>query len=149
MTKSHKVCKECGITKLISEFYLNSALDSKKGRSWNPRCKPCVNKLQKQKYKENPEVKKNFHLKYLYGISLDIYKDKLEEQGNVCAICKSPTSNGRGVYFHVDHNHETNQIRGLLCHHCNFMIGYSRENIEVLEAAVEYLTAWKEQPLQR
>lgn len=148
MVKSHKVCRECHIEKPIQEFYLNTHAGSKKGRSWNPRCKPCARKLQRDKYKKNPDIKKNFHLKYLYGISLDIYNRKLAEQNYSCAICKSPKSNGRGVYFHVDHNHKTNQNRGLLCHHCNFLIGYSREDTGILKATIEYLDAWEEKPLQ-
>jgi hypothetical protein len=39
----------------------------------------------------------------------------------------------------VDHNHKTNAVRELLCHACNVLIGYARENPQILRAACEYL----------
>ena len=57
-----------------------------------------------------------YGLKRNYGITEDQYNDMFDRQGGVCALCKCPPS---GKSLHVDHNHETNQIRGLLCTLCN------------------------------
>lgn len=55
----------------------------------------------------------------------------LEGQGGGCAICGA-TEAGAGKSFHVDHCHETNKIRGLLCNRCNTHLGwYERAEIEV------------------
>lgn len=59
-------------------------------------------------------------------------------QGGVCAIChRPPTDKKRRL--HVDHDHKTGRIRGLLCLHCNVMLGKSRDCRETLLSAVEYL----------
>lgn len=56
-----------------------------------------------------------------------------EKQNKLCAF-------GHKVdLLHVDHNHMTGQIRGLLCYNCNNGIGRLKEDIEVLEKAIEYL----------
>lgn len=39
----------------------------------------------------------------------------------------------------VDHCHETNKIRGLLCGKCNTLLGNAADSIEILEASIEYL----------
>ena len=54
-----------------------------------------------------------------YGLSLDDLASIYKAQGGKCAICQSPkTLKGNGC-LHIDHCHETNQVRGLLCHKCN------------------------------
>lgn len=51
------------------------------------------------------------------------YAARLEEQGGVCAICGNPPKEG-GRALHVDHDHKTGDVRGLLCHYCNrFIVG--------------------------
>ena len=142
MTKTHKVCRECNEEKTIDNFYINTKADSKSGRSWRPRCKPCTNKIARDKYKADPSIRKNYHLKYYYGISLDEYNKKFQEQKGNCAICFTSTPGGKGTHFYVDHNHRTKQVRGLLCHNCNFVIGNARENTAILQHAIGYLEYW-------
>jgi membrane-bound lytic murein transglycosylase MltF len=126
-----KPCRGCESKKPVEDFHKNLNL-----------CKSCVNAKQREKHKNNPRIKKNFHLKYKYGITLDQYESMLEEQGNCCAICKTDKPGGNGKYFYVDHNHTTNAIRQLLCHHCNFLIGYAKEDKSILLAAIQYLENW-------
>ncbi len=42
--------------------------------------------------------------------------------------------------INVDHDHKTGAWRGVLCHHCNIMLGGARDRLDVLEAAMKYLT---------
>lgn len=63
---------------------------------------------------------KNKRLLALYGITLEDYEKMLESQNGGCAICgRVPT----GRALHVDHDHKTGLVRGLLCHSCNHAIG--------------------------
>jgi hypothetical protein len=85
-------------------------------------------------------VKKNGVLKRLYGISMDEYTDMLLAQGNACALCgKSQDEYSR--FLHVDHDHATGRIRGLLCHVCNVILGVWFEDEERFQRTMEYLDA--------
>jgi hypothetical protein len=61
----------------------------------------------------------------------------LAAQGGACAICKEPRPEERTL--HVDHDHETGKIRGLLCFRCNNALGDLRENFDLAQKAAEYL----------
>lgn len=78
-------------------------------------------------YKRTQRVKKKF------GVSVAELEAFRTSQGGHCAIC-SVTEN-----VFVDHNHKNGTLRGLLCSHCNSMIGFARENIEVLAKAIKYI----------
>ena len=71
-----------------------------------------------------------------YGLTHDEYMALLEAQGGACAICRD--SAGQRALA-VDHDHVTSAIRGLLCDRCNPLLGYARDSITILEAAIEYL----------
>ncbi len=69
------------------------------------------------------------------------FNDLLIRQGGVCAICEQPP---RGDWknnknLHVDHDHKTGQVRGLLCPDCNTSIGKMKDSPEMLRKAAEYL----------
>ena len=74
-----------------------------------------------------------------YGMSREQFDALLESQGGKCAICKSDKAGGRGDW-HVDHDHGTNEIRGLLCHSCNVGLGHFDDNAQLLMDAVLYIT---------
>lgn len=63
----------------------------------------------------------------------------LAAQNGGCAICSTTTPDGNARRFHVDHDHETGKIRGLLCHSCNTGIGKLRDDPDLLLSAVAYL----------
>lgn len=74
-----------------------------------------------------------------YGISSEDYNYTLSVQNFCCAICGRDHMDIRGRRLCVDHDHETGKFRGLLCDLCNKGLGQFRDNIEVLEKAIEYL----------
>jgi Recombination endonuclease VII len=76
------------------------------------------------------------NLRSRYGISSEEYNKIFKQQGGVCIICGLPP---RKRSLHVDHNHETGEIRGLLCHLCNVGLGHFRDNPDLLERAANYL----------
>jgi len=71
--------------------------------------------------------------RYRYGIEPEEKAFLYKSQDDKCAIC-----NKEGKLF-IDHCHESNQVRGLLCHHCNVGIGMLQNNIGNLLAAIEYI----------
>jgi hypothetical protein len=83
------------------------------------------------------------------GFSPEYFNAKMESQGNVCAICGSDTPTGRWQEWTADHDHETGQLRGVLCSVCNASIGIGLEN---LRRAVRYLESYqhgeKQGPIQ-
>ena len=64
-----------------------------------------------------------------YAITLAQRKDMLEEQNYKCEICKRP-ANAFQKGLHVDHCHETNKVRGMLCAKCNAALGYIEKYIK-------------------
>jgi hypothetical protein len=67
-----------------------------------------------------------------------------EAQDNKCAICGSTDPARKDGDWDVDHDHATGKVRGLLCHHCNIVIGSAQDNIDTLKAAIVYLEQWQE-----
>ena len=93
----------------------------------------------------NPTRAKAKDLRRAYQITLEEYEAMLERQDGLCAICRG--DNAQTKYkrmLFVDHDHVTGKVRGLLCHRCNTGIGYMRDNISVLEAAISYLKEYSE-----
>jgi hypothetical protein len=72
-----------------------------------------------------------------YGMTLADYERMFEAQGGVCAICGEARPEERTL--HVDHDHATGVIRGLLCFRCNNALGDFREEYELFRRAAEYL----------
>jgi hypothetical protein len=83
------------------------------------------------------------HLRRKYGITLADYERILNEQNGGCALCGAPpeeqTREGYQRWLHVDHDHETGRVRGLLCANHNLLIGRWGEDPKMLRKAAEYL----------
>lgn len=77
-------------------------------------------------------------LKAKYGISSDDFDKLFAEQGRACKICGSTESKGNGR-FHVDHNHTTGVVRGILCQACNVTLGKMNDDPALLRRAADYL----------
>ena len=119
-----KICQTCKITKKATEFHVNK----KHKDGLERRCKKC-NMLRKD----------NNHYRNKYGITLDDYNNLIKSQNYQCAICKT-VDPGVGINrFHVDHNHSTGVVRGLLCSNCNRALGQFKDDISILESAAEYI----------
>ncbi|MCY1447865.1 Recombination endonuclease VII [compost metagenome] len=63
-----------------------------------------------------------------------------DAQAGVCKICGRPDDTKRGM-LQIDHCHTTGKVRGLLCHHCNILLGNARDDVAILEKAIAYLAA--------
>jgi hypothetical protein len=106
---------------------------------------PYKNLDDRKKYYNKTETKKaakDSHLKRTYGISLKDYNHKLVEQKHCCYICGiDELSVKKGLV--VDHNHNTGDVRGLLCGKCNSGLGFFNDKEELLLQAAEYLKKFK------
>lgn len=140
-----KTCRICGETKPKTEFskrtQSSDCLDS--------RCKTCSAVESRKHYDRNvsrAQSDSGFQVKYRerqlracikrkYGISLDAY-DRLLGSICVCDICERPTELGERC---LDHDHETGQIRGVLCRKCNSALGLLSDDTKRLENAIAYL----------
>jgi hypothetical protein len=78
------------------------------------------------------------NLRRNHGITPDDYATMLLKQNGCCAICGKSASEYKRK-LHIDHNHSTGQIRGLLCVRCNYGIGCFKETPSFLDKAKEYL----------
>lgn len=78
------------------------------------------------------------YLRASYGIDLAAYNQMKDDQGGVCAICEKPDTSKKQK-LHVDHNHATGHVRGLLCHNCNVGLGAFRDSEPSLLKAIDYL----------
>jgi hypothetical protein len=140
-----QLCRTCKLEKSLDDFYFNR---SKQARS--NQCKSCAISYQKARYLQNPEPIKatakqwaqkhaphvrNLKLQREYGISSKDYDEMFTLQDGKCAICKEAHD-----LLDVDHCHTTNKVRGLLCRNCNQALGKFRDSIEILQAAISYLT---------
>lgn len=83
----------------------------------------------------DPKTMRSHRLRLSYGITPEQYDAILASQDGLCALCLRPP---KKVRLHVDHDHVTGVIRGLLCHRCNRGLGYLYRH-EVLLRAVDYV----------
>ena len=87
--------------------------------------------------KANPGAMKKYRLRK-YGLTVEQYEAMLKEQDNRCAICGTDTPAKHGSWC-VDHCHDTNEPRGLLCVKCNAGLGHFDDSPAHLLAAERYL----------
>jgi hypothetical protein len=126
-------------------------------RKWARKNKDVVNARRRANYKVDParrksEQKRSYYkdveksreravrnnFKSKYGITVEQRDALFKAQGFVCAICASPTPNTKSGW-HTDHDHQTGRVRGVLCHHCNLLLGNARDNPLILSSAARYL----------
>lgn len=103
-------------------------------------CKSCRARVLKSNRKRIAEVKEkqgSVHQFTRFGISPEQYQEMLTQQDGGCAICHTLPEER----LHVDHNHTTGKIRGLLCRHCNTGLGMFKDDPVRLEEALKYLAA--------
>jgi hypothetical protein len=74
-----------------------------------------------------------------YSLTKKQWDDLFMSQGNKCGICKT-TEAGHPHGWNTDHDHETNKVRGILCHECNLALGYyEKKLLPILEQMHKYL----------
>lgn len=134
-------CKTCGEIKPHKDFPYNKKYKD----NIRPHCISCrreyeVNSYHKHKHKHpyDYEKDKDNKLKRAYGISYQEYLQMLDAQEGKCAICGTEDT-GKRKAFAVDHCHSCGEVRGLLCAPCNTAIGSLREDLDIMQRAMDYV----------
>ena len=128
-----KVCIHCGERKPLSLLVKNKNMKD----GYKNECKPCHNRLQKERYYSVPKEERHDRDKYLqrmYRMSEDEYDRRVSNINSCCECCGKESNR-----LFVDHCHDTGRVRGLLCQLCNSGIGMLGDNLEGLIRAVRYL----------
>ena len=108
-----KQCPDCDQWKPLDDFPRNR--NSRDGR--HTYCKACHNARGDETRQRLYGGGRHYHLKRRYGIGAADFDRMVIEQGGVCAICDRPDPE------HVDHDHVTGRVRGILCFNCNGGLG--------------------------
>ncbi len=82
---------------------------------------------------------RTYRLKKYYNITPEEWKKIFDHQGGCCAMCRRPASDFKNG-LHVDHDHSSKLIRGLLCWNCNDLLPNRGGLVELFRRAIEYLT---------
>lgn len=97
-------------------------------------------KKYKGRYKVKSSSRRKWDLKRHYGITPEQFEAMYAAQGGICPICDRHMPKGKGKHCaYVDHDHDTNEVRGLLGGSCNTGLGYYEDNPERLERAAAYI----------
>ena len=121
-----KRCAQCGEVKPLSDFH---RAKSQSG-GYNCYCRPC----RKQRVRD-------WRFTREYGLTPEAHAALVDSQGGLCAICHERPAE------HVDHDHLTGAVRGVLCFPCNAALGQLKDRVDLLRNAIDYLerTTWQRQ----
>lgn len=125
-----KRCPVCGLVKPLGELVRNRSQPGGRGSY----CRPCHNAAGRASRTRKWGATRFYHLKARYGITREEFDQLFERQRGLCAICLSEPA------AHVDHDHETRQVRGLLCFNCNGGLGQFKDDPMRLALAIAYLS---------
>jgi len=123
-----RYCPRCEKIKAREDFPRNRS--SRNGLGGY--CKPCHNEKSKAACEKAHGSTRDYHLRRRYGITSADVDAMIEAQGGTCATCD-------GKPEHVDHDHATGKVRGVLCFNCNQALGNVRDSPTTLGRLGHYL----------
>ena len=118
-----KTCRECRRKIARDKRQLNLNEQRIKDRENYQKTKEHRVNYAREYRKKYPDRTRATNWKVKYGITSDQFYSKLKNQNNKCAICERDMD-VYGKIFCVDHNHNTGEVRGLLCDPCNYGLGF-------------------------
>lgn len=154
------------------KYLIDGKLECRKCSEWKPledyhksksgtygvvgMCKVCALKKAREyrkdklgpgkPYAEKTKIyQRQYHLKTVYGLTVEEYQAIWDKQSGRCDICDVTLNNNTrdANSAHLDHCHKTSKVRGILCSTCNRGIGYMKDNTETLKNAAKYLRKHK------
>jgi predicted nucleic acid-binding Zn ribbon protein len=131
---ARRPCDVCGQpippTRATTAIYCSPTCKMHGGRSASPKARSSQQDANRMR---------------LHGVSREAFDSMLDSQAGKCAICGTSTWPGKGP--HVDHDHATGALRGILCHDCNLGLGNFKDDLARLRAAAEYLERYRERAM--
>jgi len=165
-----KQCTKCKKLKNKSDFHarphsrngINSQCKnccSERSRIWKQNNRERANARERARYSANIDAerarnrekiksdaaklsRRDYNLRRKYGINLAQYNVMTQAGCQICGTVEPGTHN-----FHVDHDHISGCVRGILCGQCNKGIGHFKDNILLLQHAIQYLKQYQEEEL--
>ena len=143
----YKKCPCCKQVKDIDKFHKETR--AKDGHK--VYCKICQAEKQRDYIKRNTKERsvkaktyyedklRALQFKRLYNLTLTEYEDIVKKQNNKCKICLTDFSLLSRKNIHVDHDHSSGKVRGLLCARCNRVLGLLEESSRILYGMIQYL----------
>jgi Recombination endonuclease VII len=120
-----------------------TAFSPSRAKTRAPWCRQCVSDYSKATH--NPKKRRDENLRRNYGITSEEYEKMFAEQKGLCASCKLPETRpeprskvGAIRNLCVDHDHETGQVRSLLCAECNAALGMLKDDPKYIHMLLEY-----------
>lgn len=124
-----KYCPKCKEVKPVEEFGKNRA--EKTGLT--AYCKLCHNAAGRETKQRLYGGTRYYHIQHRYGITAAEVDEMIARQGGRCMICRV------GKAEHVDHDHKTGEVRGILCFNCNGGLGQFKDRRDTMARAIGYL----------
>lgn len=135
MYRGSQHCKECRRGHVRKWSKANPEAKARTQRA-NPEARRDASRNWAQ---ANPD-KRRAALVRRYGITVEQYNVMYEAQAGRCAVCGGTDSGDpRFNTLHIDHDHKTGAVRGLLCSRCNRGMGSFSDDPDRLLAAAAYL----------
>lgn len=148
-----KICTKCRQAKSKSQFYAHKTCKD----GLRPECKECHRRASKARYKQNPgpfrrrsekqrkanptkaaRVNRDWRLKK-YGLTEPSFQKMIRSCRGRCQCCGTQFGTSKGSRPHIDHDHTTGKVRGLLCMLCNTGLGAFGDSKSRLRKAINYL----------
>lgn len=138
----HPRCKPCRSVYTRQRYAENRARLLAADRAYKKRNRERLNAEAREyqaKYRDRIRVAtKEARLRRKYGLSGNQWQALFASQGSACAACRATAPGGSGRW-HTDHCHDTQKVRGILCHSCNVALGLLQESPSRILALHAYL----------
>ena len=127
--------------KLLEKDQIYAKAHPEKARARGQKYKNSHREEVRERVREWRKANPDHYLKATYGITRKEFGILLDEQGGVCAVCKKTEWGKHGP--HVDHDHSTMAVRGILCGNCNRAVGIIQENPQTAKNMAIYIESFQ------
>ena len=135
-------CNKTFQTKKFGKIYCCHRCKIKaNGDTYYSRNTEKVRRKTSEYQRNHPEMRNKKNLKHTlkkFNLTIDDYNKMFKEQDGRCGCCGKHQSELE-KRLHIDHCHDTDKVRGLLCWECNASIGKLGDNLDGVLKAVSYL----------